>query len=278
MLIVVRFLLGRWGFLLVGIGGIVLGITGALIIGSWLSGELESLKSDFISSVSHQLKSPLTVIEGYIDFFIEGIDMGVEKEKQIKALNIMKNNVSRLGEMINNVLDLAKIEAGQLEVKKQPLKLGEMLEGEVEQFRPIARKKEIEIEVKVEEKLGQVLGDGEKLKKVLDNLLSNALKFNHRKGKVLIEAKGIAPQRGKRGLVAVSISDTGCGIPKAEISGVFNKFRRLGPEDGTAMEELKGPGLGLAIAKGIVEAQGGKIWVKSELGKGCKFTFTLPLA
>jgi len=278
-LVVVGFLLGRGVLLPVGIMGIVLGILGALVMASRISGELERLKSDFISSVSHQFKSPLTAIEGYIDFFIEGIDIGIEKEKQIKALNIMKHNASRLGGMIDDVLDLAKIEAGQLEVKRQPLKLGEMLEGKAEEFRPLARKKEIEIEVKAEEKMGQVLGDRERLKKVLDNLLSNALKFNHRKGKVVIEAKEIGTQRrGSGGFVEVSISDTGCGIPKTEISGVFDKFRRLGPEDETMMEELKGPGLGLAIAKGIVEAQGGKIWVESELGKGSKFIFTLPKA
>jgi len=321
-LIAAGFLLERWVLLPVGIMGIVLGIIGALVMASRISGrikklttvaksiargqfdrgieprndelsqlaaelnriaeklgELESLKSDFISSVSHQFKSPLTAVEGYIDFFIEGIDIGIEKEKQIKALNIMKHNASRLGGMINDVLDLAKIEAGQLEVKRQPLKLSEMLEEKAEEFRPLARKKEIEIEVKAEEKMGQLLGDKERLKKVLDNLLSNALKFNHRKGKVVIEAKEIGAQGGDSGgFVEVSISDTGCGIPKTEISGVFDKFRRLSPEDETVMEELKGPGLGLAIAKGIVEALGGKIWVESELGKGSKFTFTLPKA
>ena len=321
-LIAAGFLLERWVLLPVGIMGIVLGIIGALVMASRISGrikklttvaksiargqfdrgieprndelsqlaaelnriaeklgELERLKSDFISSVSHQFKSPLTAVEGYIDFFIEGIDIGIEKEKQIKALNIMKHNASRLGGMINDVLDLAKIEAGQLEVKRQPLKLSEMLEEKAEEFRPLARKKEIEIEVKAEEKMGQLLGDKERLKKVLDNLLSNALKFNHRKGKVVIEAKEIGAQGGDSGgFVEVSISDTGCGIPKTEISGVFDKFRRLSPEDETVMEELKGPGLGLAIAKGIVEALGGKIWVESELGKGSKFTFTLPKA
>jgi len=267
-LIAAGFLLERWVLLPVGIMGIVLGIIGALVMASRISGrikklttvaksiargqfdrgieprndelsqlaaelnriaeklgELERLKSDFISSVSHQFKSPLTAVEGYIDFFIEGIDIGIEKEKQIKALNIMKHNASRLGGMINDVLDLAKIEAGQLEVKRQPLKLSEMLEEKAEEFRPLARKKEIEIEVKAEEKMGQLLGDKERLKKVLDNLLSNALKFNHRKGKVVIETKEIGAQGGDSGgFVEVSISDTGCGIPKTEISGYSINF------------------------------------------------------
>lgn len=249
---------------------------------NWIAekfGELDRLKSTFISSISHEFKSPLTAIEGYIDFFIEGIDSGIKEEKQIKALNIMKHNASRLGKLINDVLDLAKIEAGQLEVKRQPLKLVEMLEERAGEFRPLAREKEIEIEVKTEEKIGLVLGDKEKAEKVLDNLLSNALKFNHRKGKVVIEAKESGGQGGgSSGFVEVSVSDTGCGIPKTEISTVFDKFRRLGPEDETTMEELKGPGLGLAIAKGMVEAQGGKIWVESKLGEGSKFMFTLPKA
>ncbi len=321
-LIAAGFLLERWVLLLLGIIGIVLGILGASVMASRISGrveklttvaksiatgrfarvieprndelsqlgaelnwiaekfgELERLKNTFISSVSHEFKSPLTAIEGYIDFFIEGIDTGIEKEKQIKALNIMKHNASRLGRLINDVLDLAKIEAGQLEVKRQPLKLGEILEERRGEFQSLAREKEIEIEVKTEEKIGQVLGDREKVEKVLDNLLSNALKFNQKKGKVVIEAKEIGGQAGgSGGFVEVSISDTGCGISKTEISSVFDKFRRLGPEDETTMEELKGPGLGLAIAKGIVEAQGGKIWVESELGKGSKFIFTLPKA
>ncbi|MDH5174354.1 MAG: HAMP domain-containing histidine kinase [Elusimicrobiota bacterium] len=241
--------------------------------------ELERLKNTFISSVSHQFKSPLTAIEGYIDFFIEGIDTGIGKEKQIKALRIMKHNASRLGNLINDVLDLAKIEAGQLEVKKQPLRLGEVLEEKAGEFQRLARKKEIQIEVKTEEKIGQVLGDRKKLEKVLDNLLSNALKFSNRKSKVVIEAKqAIGKAGGSGGFIEVSISDTGCGIQEKEISKVFAKFRRLAPEDETTMEELKGPGLGLAVAKGIVEAQGGKIWVESEWGKGSKFIFTLPKA
>ena len=321
-LIAAGFLLERWVLLPLGIMGIVLGVLGALVMASQISGrieklgavakavtraqferrieprtdelkqlagelnriaeklgELDRLKNDFICSVSHEFKSPLTAIEGYIDFFMEGIDTGIQKEKQIKALNIMKHNASRLGKLINDVLDLAKIEAGQLEVKSQPLKLGEILEESAGEFQPLAREKEIEIKVKAEEKMGQVLGDREKLKRVLNSLLSNALKFNQKKGKVVIEAK----ESGGRGMevsgfVEVSISDTGCGIPETEISGVFDKFRRLGPEDETVMEELKGPGLGLAIAKGIVEAHRGKIWVESEVGKGSKFIFTLPRA
>lgn len=241
--------------------------------------EVDRLKSDFISSVSHQLKSPLTAIEGYIDFFLEGIDTGIKKEKQIKALSIMKHNASRLGKLIDDVLDLARIEAGQLEVNRQPLKLGEMLEERAREIRHLAREKEVEIEVKVEGEMRQVLGDREKLKKILNNLLSNAVKFSHRKSKVVIEAKGVSCQgKGRGSFVEVSISDTGCGIPKTEISTVFDKFRRLGPEDETVMEELKGPGLGLAIAKGMVEAHGGRIWVESEVGKGSKFIFTLPKA
>jgi len=239
--------------------------------------ELDRLKSDFISSISHQFKSPLTAIEGYIDFFIEGMDAGIEKEKQIKALNIMKHNTIRLGKLINDVLDLARIEAGQLEVNRQSLRLVDVLKERAREFQPLAREKEIEIELKTEEKMGQVLGDREKLKRVLDNLLSNALKFNRRKGRVVIEAKGTSGRVGpSTGFVEVSVSDTGCGIPKEEISTIFDKFRRVGPEDETTMEELKGPGLGLAIAKGMVEAQGGKIWVESGPGKGSKFIFTLP--
>jgi len=240
-------------------------------------GELDRLKSDFISSVSHEFKSPLTAIEGYIDFFIEGMDTGIEKGKQIKALNIMKNNASRLGKLINDVLDLAKIEAGQLEVKRQPLRLSSILKESTGEFQQIARDKEIEIEVKAEEKIGQVLGDREKLKRVLNNLLSNALKFNRRKGKVIIEAReSRARSKEGAGFIEVCISDTGCGIPKSDIPRVFEKFRRLGPEDEAVTEELRGPGLGLAIAKGIVEALGGKIWVESEPGRGSKFIFTLP--
>jgi len=241
-------------------------------------GELERLKSDFISSISHQFKSPLTAIEGYIDFFIEGIDSGINREKQVKALNIMKNNASRLGKLINDLLDLARIEAGQLEVKRQPLKLVEILGEVVGEFQFLARQNSIEIEMKVEEKIGQVLGDREKVKKVLNNLLSNALKFNRKNGRVTIEAREMGSQEGESNFVEVIVSDTGRGIPIGELPRIFDKFRRLEPEDETVMEELKGPGLGLAIAKGIVEAHGGKIRAESEEGKGSKFVFTLPKA
>jgi two-component system sensor histidine kinase GlrK len=236
--------------------------------------ELDQMKNDFVSSVSHELRSPLTAIEGYVDFFLQGISMQdqgvtITKEKQVKALNIMKNNTRRLSGFINDILDLAKIEAAQMEMVKEPTLLKGIIEEMVTLFIHLAEEKKITLSYNVEGEVGEISVDGDKMKQVLSNLISNALKFTPEGGKIIIGLKDQVDSQ------LISVKDTGIGIPKDSLNAVFDKFRQV---EGVRekIKGAKGTGLGLAIVKGIVEGHGGKIWVESELGKGSTFLVRLP--
>ncbi len=236
--------------------------------------ELDQMKNDFVSSVSHELRSPLTAIEGYVDFFLQGLNMedqgvSIPKEKQIKALNIMKNNTKRLSRFINDILDLAKIEAAQMEILKEPTRLKEIVEEMVTLFSPLAGEKKITLSYTGGDGMGPIPVDGDKIKQILSNLISNALKFTKENGKITV---GLKDQNDAQ---LMSVRDTGMGIPKDSIKTIFDKFRQV---EGVReqIKGAKGTGLGLAIVKGIVEGHGGKIWVESEIGKGSTFFIKLP--
>lgn len=236
--------------------------------------ELDQMKNDFVSSVSHELRSPLTAIEGYVDFFLQGLNMAdqgvsIPKEKQIKALNIMKSNSKRLSRFINDILDLAKIEAAQMEIVKESTQLKEIAEEMVTLFTPLAQEKKITLSYTAEDGMGPLPVDGDKIKQILSNLISNALKFTKENGKITV---GLKDQKDAQ---LMSVRDTGMGIPKDSIKTIFDKFRQVkGVRE--EIKGAKGTGLGLAIVKGIVEAHGGKIWVESEIGKGSTFFMKLP--
>lgn len=234
--------------------------------------ELDQMKDDFVSSVSHELRSPLTSIKGYVDFVLRG-KAGPLNKKLVEYLTIVKNNTSRLGMFINDILDLAKIEAKRFELGKEALELSPLIEEMVTFFRPQAEESKVQLEALVPSSLSLVSADQDKLRQVFTNLLSNAFKFTPEKGKVTIEAKN--SESGS--FVEIAVKDTGVGIAKEDLKKVFDKFQQIKPSKGK-VKRVKGTGLGLAIVRGIVEAHGGRIWVESELNKGSNFIFTLPKA
>ncbi len=235
--------------------------------------ELDNLKNDFVNSVSHELRSPLSAIKGYLDFLLKGT-VGPVNEKQHEFLNIIKNNTTRLTNFINSVLDVAKIEAGKLELEKQPGKIQEAIKDVVVLFKPLSDEKGIALNLRSNEEIPGFNFDSEKIPQVVTNLISNAIKFTPKGGVIKVKADFNTNARNE---IKVSVTDTGVGISREDCAKLFNKFVQVS----IAKKNLagqKGTGLGLSIAKGIVELHGGRIWVESELNKGSTFSFTLPIS
>jgi signal transduction histidine kinase/HAMP domain-containing protein len=230
--------------------------------------ELDRLKSEFVSDVSHELRTPLTSIKGYIDYLLEGI-VGELSQPQKDFLMPVKGNIDRLVRLINDLLDLARIEAGQLDLHPVKLSISEVATEVIEMLRPLALVKDIDLGVGVPEADGVVQADRDKLYQVLLNLTHNALKFTLPGGEVRVRV-GVQPD----GEVLTVVQDTGEGIPPEEVERIFDKFRQVS----LSPVHTRGSGLGLTIAKKLVELHGGTMWVSSQLGKGSAFGFTLPAA
>ncbi|MBN1622454.1 MAG: HAMP domain-containing histidine kinase [Endomicrobiales bacterium] len=233
--------------------------------------ELDQMKSDFVSSVTHELRSPLLSLRMYIDLFNKGA-AGEVNDKQKEYLQVMKDGAFRLSRFIDDLLDMAKIERGKMEVTLQSTDLSPVIKETAQLFEPQVNQKKIKLNVVMPEKLPRVTADSVRTQQVLTNLLSNAVKFTPEGGTIAIEAR----KNDSTKMLEISVSDTGMGIPKDQLNSIFNKFEQVKG----ARKNVSGPkgtGLGLAIIKGLMEAQGGTIWVESELNKGSKFTFNLPL-
>ena len=234
--------------------------------------ELDELKNNFVSSVSHELRSPLSYIKGYIEIFLEDSEETLT-QKQAEYFTIIRKNVSRLTHFINDILDLAKIEAGQQSIKPVSGDIGRLVKEITDFAEPAFQEKKIELKTEFSDNLPAVFVDEDKTRHVVNNLVNNALKFTPEQGCITVGAKIAGP-----GFVAVFVKDTGIGIPANALSAVFDKFRQTNPEH-EKVGKAKGTGLGLAIAKGYVELQGGKIWVESAgmHGSGSTFFFTVPV-
>lgn len=231
--------------------------------------ELDSLKDDFVSSVSHELRSPLSAIVGYVELLRSKPITEIIPEKREKALEIIQESAARLGRFISDILDYAKIKSGQYSIAKKPLDLKGLAEEIFHLFHPLAEKNQVQTSIDIPLQLPTILADPDKIRQVLTNLVSNALKFTPAGGRIRISAKN----QGE--FARISVEDSGIGIPEEAKSAIFERFRQLSNvmPDGS---KVKGTGLGLAIAKGIVESHGGRIWVETELGRGSTFHFTLP--
>jgi two-component system sensor histidine kinase BarA len=230
--------------------------------------ELDHLKSTFVSVVSHELRTPMTSIKGYVENLLDGL-AGPLTEKQTRSLERVKHNINRLTRMINELLDLSKIEAGRLELNLVPVALSEVAEDVVESYQAAAREKSIILRTVSHPQVPMVMGDPDKLNRVLINLIHNAIKFTLPGGEIRVEA-----QTHGDGHVELSVTDSGKGIPPHELDKVFDKFYW----SESAPVEARGAGLGLAIAKNLVELHGGTIRVESTLGQGSRFSFTIPIA
>jgi signal transduction histidine kinase/DNA-binding response OmpR family regulator len=224
------------------------------------------LKSKFLASMSHELRTPLNAIVGFSDILAEQT-AGELNEKQKRFINHIKQGSSHLLQLINDILDLSKIEAGQLELRCEDFQIRDALPEVLSTIRPLAMAKNIEVRQRIETDWA-VYADRVRFKQVLYNLISNAVKFTPKQGRIDIECCEDAKS------VRISVTDTGIGIRAEDQAVIFEEFRQVEGGSDTTQE---GTGLGLAITKRLVEQQGGKISVESEPGKGSRFTFTLPV-
>jgi signal transduction histidine kinase len=237
-------------------------------------------KSDFLANVSHELRTPLVSIFGFArivknrlrDRIFPFIPEEYKSQRVVNQieedLDIILNEGQRLMSMINNLLDLEKIEAGRMDWQFQPLALEELIRQAARSTAALFESKELSLQVDNSTKPLPVYGDPDRLLQVLINLISNAVKFTPR-GTVTIQARRAANE------VVVEVSDQGVGIKREDQALLFEKFRQVGD---TMTAKPQGTGLGLAISKEIVEVHGGRIWLESEPGRGSTFSFSLPLA
>jgi two-component system, NtrC family, sensor kinase len=223
-------------------------------------------KSEFLANMSHELRTPLNAIIGFSEVLSERM-FGDLNEKQEEYLKDIYASGTHLLSLINDILDLSKIEAGRMELELTNFHLPTALDSALTLVRERAGRRGIALQMNVDSRLGQIQADERKVRQVVLNLLSNAIKFTPEGGRIDVAATP------KDGLVEVSVSDTGVGIAPEDQEAVFEEFRQVG----TADKKVEGTGLGLTLCRKFVELHGGKIWVKSELGVGSTFTFSVPL-
>jgi len=224
-------------------------------------------KSEFLANMSHELRTPLNAIIGFSEVLHERM-FGEVNEKQNEYLEDILSSGRHLLSLINDILDLSKVEAGRMELTPTTFDLPLALDNAVTLVRERASRHGIKLERVIDERLGEVVGDERKIKQILLNLLSNAVKFTPEGGR--IELRAICGD----GSVQISVSDTGIGIAPEDRETIFEEFRQARTH---YAHEGEGTGLGLTLAKKFIEMHGGNIWVESEVGKGSTFTFTLPI-
>ncbi len=229
--------------------------------------EEDEAKSDFISTASHELRTPLTVINSYLEMFDEGL-LGDLSGNQAEKLAIIRAQADHMIKLVEDMLDTLRLESRKFKIQKISLKLEEIARSSVDEVSRLADLKEQTMSMKVSDGLPKIRGDRQRIKQVFSNLLTNAIKYTPNAGKINVELSN------ENGHLFVSISDTGIGIAHEEQEKIFEKFYTVSGKSLTRESERMG--LGLTIAKGIVEAHGGKIWVKSRLNGGSTFYFTLP--
>ncbi|MBL7208730.1 MAG: PAS domain S-box protein [Dehalococcoidia bacterium] len=228
--------------------------------------KVDQMKTEFVSTVSHELRTPLTSIKGYVDLVVDG-EAGEITEMQRNFLGIVQSNTDRLVGLINDLLDISRIESGRLELNITTVPLDQVIREVAVSLHNQIEEKKLSLELAPPQGPIQVRGDRARITQVLTNLLSNAYKFTPEGGKINVSAKVTDSQ------VQVDVADTGTGISAQDRKKLFTRFFRV---DSSTTRDIGGTGLGLTIAKSIVEMHGGKIWVESEIGKGSTFSFTLP--
>jgi two-component system phosphate regulon sensor histidine kinase PhoR len=228
---------------------------------------LERVRQDFVANVSHEFKTPLTAIQGFAETLLGG---ALEDQKNNRRfLEIIRDHASRLGRLTDDLLKLARIEAGKLEVQYQPVSVAELVEGCAATTLFKASQRNIALNLSYPPELPAVRGDAGLLREVLQNLLDNAVQYTSPGGRVNLSAATRDHE------AVITVADTGIGIPLADQERIFERFYRV---DAARSREVGGTGLGLSIAKHIVEAHGGRLWVESTIGAGSQFHFSIPLA
>jgi signal transduction histidine kinase len=253
---------------------------------------IEKMREDFTSMMVHELRSPLTGIRSIANLLKED-KIKNEQKKYQEFIDLIVTNSGSMLDLVNDLLDVAKLEAGKLQLLKKETDIKKMIELRIESFKSLAEEAKLTLEGKTEDGIPSVVVDENKIAQVLNNLLSNSIKFTQ-KGKITVSAfvlkanddiiskaasfgmvwPGLKNQKYTTDQVVVAVSDTGVGIPEDQQIKLFNKFSQL---EQTAASEKRGTGLGLVISKGIVEAHGGRIGMASKVNEGSTFYFNLPL-
>ena len=236
--------------------------------------ELDQMKDSFLSTVSHELRTPLTSIKSFAEILLSYEDE--DKETQREFLTIINDESDRLTRLINDFLDLSRIEAGRMQWETVKLGIPEVIETCINATHALFAQKDLRVDVDLEPDLPPISADRDRLVQVVTNLLSNAIKFTPEGGEIRVRAQIFkdGEAEGVLDMIRVSVSDTGIGIAPEDLEKVFEKFKQVGD---TLTDRPKGTGLGLPICKELVEHHGGRIWGESQLGKGSTFYFTLPV-
>ena len=237
--------------------------------------EIEQMKSEFVSLVSHELRTPLTSIIGFISLILDG-KTGEINQKQHESLSRAHRQSKRLADLINDLLDVSRIEAGRIELKQEQVKIDWIAERRIEELRPQADEKAISLLLKAQSNLPLMIGDADRIGQIFVNLIGNAIKFTPNNGKVTVRISKAQQNGSLTEGTHVEVVDTGPGIPTEEREKVFDKFQQLGSVQ--TRQPYGGTGLGLSIAAGIVDAHGGRLWVDAgDNGIGSNFQFFIPL-
>ncbi len=236
--------------------------------------EANRLKTDFLANVSHELRTPLNSIIGFAELLCENLDASPDGQKQLRYANNILASSRSLLELINELLDLAKIEAGRVELNVEQMSISDACEGLANLIRPQADRRNIEVELEVEPNLPIIRTDPRKFQQVIFNFLSNALKFTPDGGRIELGAGSRDDRQGKPQAIAVWVADNGPGIPKARQEQIFEKFQQI---DSPHTKQHGGTGLGLTISRELARLLHARIELDSEEGEGARFTLVLPL-
>jgi PAS domain S-box-containing protein len=229
--------------------------------------EADRAKTEFVSTVSHELRTPMTAIKGYTDLMHSGM-VGEINDNQKRFLSIIKTNTDRLTAMINDLLDITRVETGRVRFEPQPIRLGDVVKNVIDALAPNAEHKKHTLTYRVEGGLPEIMGDPDRLNQVFTNLVGNAINYTPDGGKISVDV--FAVDRAVR----IDVRDTGIGIPAEDLGRIFERFYR---SDHPLVQESRGTGLGLPIVKMFVEMHGGRVWAQSRMGEGSTFTVLLPL-
>ena len=230
--------------------------------------EADRAKTDFVSMVSHELRTPMTSIKGYTDLLLMGAT-GILSGDQQKFLSVVKNNVDRLSILVNDLLDISRIESGRMMLLPKTMHIGKVIDQIIAAMRVRTMDKGLTLRSDVPPALSEVTADPNRVAQILTNLVGNACQYTPTGGEIVVSA------RAHDGEVHISVRDTGIGIAQEHLVKIFDRFFRA---DDPLVQETPGTGLGLSIVESLVEMHEGRIWVESEMGGGSTFTFTLPIA
>ena len=226
---------------------------------------VEAIKRDFVANVSHELRTPLSSIKGYAETLLDGAMS--DKATLKNFLTIIDRHANRMTALIEDLLTLSMLESHQMHMSFESLDIKGLISSVIQGFEKQAKDKDIEIVMDIGKEIPKIMADKDRLEQVIVNLVDNAIKYTN-KGTVTVSSREVD------NMLQIDVEDTGIGIPEKDIPRIFERFYRV---DKGRSRELGGTGLGLAIVKHIIQGHNGKIWVKSELGKGSSFSFSLPL-